>query len=124
MNVGGAFDRPIAADIWKTVQAKMENPDSELDIAIQNRGYYSSVLWNICLHHLQEYLQHHLQETLASHDEHSYNYDCHMIKSLPNCHLDKVTLLNFIYNYIVCSVYQVNACETILIQYCVYIFII
>ena len=47
MNVGGAFDRPIAADIWKIVQAKMENPDSELDIAIQNRGYYSSVLWNI-----------------------------------------------------------------------------
>ena len=41
MNVGGAYDRPVPADIWKIVQAKMENPDSELNIAVQKRGFFS-----------------------------------------------------------------------------------
>ena len=41
MNVGGASDRPVPADIWKIVQAKMENPDSEQNVRIQKRGLFS-----------------------------------------------------------------------------------
>ena len=41
MNVGGAYDRPVPADIWKIVQAKMENRDNEVDIAVKKRGFFS-----------------------------------------------------------------------------------
>jgi len=42
MNVGGASDRPVPADIWKIVQAKMENPDSlQENVIIQKRGLFS-----------------------------------------------------------------------------------
>ena len=41
MNAGGASDRPVPADIWKIVQAKMENPDSEQNVRIQKRGLFS-----------------------------------------------------------------------------------
>ena len=41
MNAGGASDRPVPADIWKIVQAKMENPDSEQNVPVQKRGLFS-----------------------------------------------------------------------------------
>ena len=32
MNVGGAFDRPVPADIWTVVQNKLDNPDDDTPI--------------------------------------------------------------------------------------------
>ena len=41
MNVGGASDRPVPVDIWKIVQAKMDDPDSEQNVTVQKRGLFS-----------------------------------------------------------------------------------
>ena len=32
MNVGGASDRPVPADIWTIVQNKLDNPDDDTPI--------------------------------------------------------------------------------------------
>ena len=31
MNIGGASDRPVPADIWRIVQEKLANPDTAED---------------------------------------------------------------------------------------------
>ena len=41
MNIGGASDRPVPADIWKIVKAKMDNPDDQQEVRVQKRGAFS-----------------------------------------------------------------------------------
>ena len=32
MNIGGAYDRPVPADIWTVVQNKLDNPDDDTPV--------------------------------------------------------------------------------------------
>jgi len=41
MNLGGATDRPVPSDIWKIVQAKMDDPNAQPDVTITKRGAFS-----------------------------------------------------------------------------------
>ena len=41
MNLGGATDRPIPAEIWKIVQAKMDDPDAQPNVTVSKRGVFS-----------------------------------------------------------------------------------
>jgi len=41
MNLGGASDRPVPPDIWKVVQAKMDNPDAQVAADVKKRGVFS-----------------------------------------------------------------------------------
>ena len=41
INLGGATGRPVPADIWKIVQAKMDDPDSAHSVTVQKQGMFS-----------------------------------------------------------------------------------